>query len=202
MTTYALAGTVAAGESVTVIENSASGFLHIEYSSSNKTKRGYIQSSKLEDKKRGKLARVNGNLNEYHVYNGPDLSEDNTSVYVTNESVYNGEYVIVLDQIEQGQYNRAWYYIDFNTKDGRKRGYIPQDSITDIRGNGAIVSERKGHILLEATVKRLKSICTLVQAIHMRKVGLFLRANWSVFLPAEHMNLTTLKLSIALKRAT
>ena len=115
MTTYALAGTVAAGESVTVIENSASGFLHIEYSSSNKTKRGYIQSSKLEDKKRGKLARVNGNLNEYHVYNGPDLSEDNTSVYVTNESVYNGEYVIVLDQIEQGQYNRAWYYIDFNT---------------------------------------------------------------------------------------
>lgn len=50
MTTYALAGTVAAGESVTVIENSASGFLHIEYSSSNKTKRGYIQSSKLEDK--------------------------------------------------------------------------------------------------------------------------------------------------------
>lgn len=144
MTTYALAGTVAAGESVTVIENSASGFLHIEYSSSNKTKRGYIQSSKLEDKKRGKLARVNGNLNEYHVYNGPDLSEDNTSVYVTNESVYNGEYVIVLDQIEQGQYNRAWYYIDFNTKDGRKRGYIPQDSITDIRGNGAIVSERKG----------------------------------------------------------
>ena len=37
MTTYALAGTVAAGESVTVIENSASGFLHIEYSSSNKT---------------------------------------------------------------------------------------------------------------------------------------------------------------------
>lgn len=144
VTTYAPAGTVAAGESVTVIENSASGFLHIEYSSSNKTKRGYIQSSKLEDKKRGKLARVNGNLNEYHVYNGPDLAEDNTSVYVTNESVYNGEYVIVLDQIEQGQYNRAWYYIDFNTKDGRKRGYIPQDSITDIRGSGAIVSERKG----------------------------------------------------------
>lgn len=152
MTTYALAGTVAAGESVTVIENSASGFLYIEYSSSNGTKRGYIQSDKLEEKKRGKLGQVRKEETTCSVYNGPDDS----LVYPAESSVFGKEYVVVLDQIERGQYNRAWYYIDFNAKYGRKRGYIPQESITDIRGSGAILSERKGSYIARGSSQESK----------------------------------------------
>lgn len=198
MTTYALAGTVAAGESVTVIENSASGFLYIEYSSSNGTKRGYIQSDKLEEKKRGKLGQVRKEETTCSVYNGPDDS----LVYPAESSVFGKEYVVVLDQIERGQYNRAWYYIDFNAKYGRKRGYIPQESITDIRGSGAILSERKGSYIARGSSQESKINLFLVRVKHISRMNRLIRERWSVFLKDEHMNQTMLKLSTAQEMVT
>lgn len=100
-------------ESFTVLlQNGPSGYLWVEYSTSNGAKRGYVQVPIDEwgGRKDG-LARV---IISSNIYYGP-TNHDN---YQTAGSVSVGETVVIIAK------NDEWVYVEYNTNSGRKRGYM------------------------------------------------------------------------------
>ncbi|AFV01718.1 hypothetical protein UNSWDHB_2944 [Dehalobacter sp. UNSWDHB] len=115
-TTYPLPGNVYATEGFTRFNETSGSYTYIEYSTSSGTKRGYALTSQLASRNRGVLANVSSSAT---IYTGP------RSNYVTGGGVYSGEYVVILEKDAS-----SWYYIEFNSTSGRKRGYVDQNLIT------------------------------------------------------------------------
>lgn len=120
-TNYATNGSVSANEAVSVLSTTNAGYALVEYSSPTGTKRGYVLLTALMGYNRGILGKVNSNTSAY-------LGAD--SGFLKSGGVYADEYVIVLDYEPTSKYSTRWYYIEFNSAAGRKRGFIAQDTVT------------------------------------------------------------------------
>lgn len=118
---YFQAGTVSNQEGVTVLNYTEDDMLYIEYSTSSGAKRGFVSSSDLQSKSRGVLGVVSEGG---QVYSGPDTN------YFNCGAVGVDEYVIILQTESSTDYNYDWYFIEYNTSGGRKRGYVDQNKIT------------------------------------------------------------------------
>lgn len=110
-------GQLFAGETFTILE-STGDFYHIEYSTSSGTKEGYVKHS--SDIAIYTTSTYVSNVRSTStVYFGP-----NSSSYETVGTVYAGENVVVL------AVGDSWNMIEYNSPSGRKRGYVPQSSLT------------------------------------------------------------------------
>lgn len=116
-------GSVNAGEGVTILDDRAGEYWHyfeqaympiyfIEYSTSQGPKRAYFDRSVKVLKDTSSIARV---LHNADLYYGNDAS-----IYAKAGVVYANEYVTVLAK------NGDWVYVEFNTNQGRRRGYFSQ----------------------------------------------------------------------------
>jgi uncharacterized protein YgiM (DUF1202 family) len=119
-TVYPSPGTVYSGEGFTRFNETSGSYTYVEYSTSSGTKRGYALTSQLAGRNRGVLANVASTSTT--VFTGP---RDN---YVTGGSVYLGEYVVILER-DPSSASPAWYYIEYNSTSGRKRGYVVQSTL-------------------------------------------------------------------------
>lgn len=117
--TFATSGSVSVGEGITKFNEISGSYTYIEFSTASKTKRGYVLSSQLANRNRGVLANVNAS--SVSVYSGPG------TIYFQSGGVYQDEYVVILEQSSSS--SPAWYYIEFNSTSGRKRGYVDQTPI-------------------------------------------------------------------------
>lgn len=113
-------GTVYAFETFTVLSDSQVGWYWIEYSTSSGAKRGYISSANC----RGSTAtsRLGQVKSTATLYYGPS-----TSTYMASGTVYSGEFVSILRVGEDVD----WAYVEYNTTQGRKRGYMRYSNLTD-----------------------------------------------------------------------
>ena len=113
-------GTVYAFETFTVLSDSQAGWYWIEYSTANGAKRGYIPSAKcVGTTATSRLGQVKSTTTLYY---GP-----NTSMYKASGTVYSGEFVSVLGVGEDVD----WAYVEYNTTQGRKRGYMRYSNLVD-----------------------------------------------------------------------
>lgn len=113
-TTSATIGSIGAYEGITVFPNiKDNGFTFIEYSTAANTKRGFISSSLLRRYNDGVKGTAKTDVNIYYTPN------DNFKL----GSIYVGEYVIALGKIDN------YYYIEYNSPSGRKRGYVKNTNI-------------------------------------------------------------------------
>lgn len=117
---FATIGTVYLYEGITQFMFQQNSFSLIEYSTSNGTKRGYIANSDLENRAEGGLAIVSNYLKTYY---GPNLGIVGDAIDLTAGSVDYEEYVTVL------QKNADVSYVEYNTKKGRKRGYVSNSGL-------------------------------------------------------------------------
>lgn len=107
-------GSISAAEGITVFPNiKDNGYTFVEYSTSSKTKRGFISTSLLEEYNDGIKGKANKNTNIYYT----------TVADLKLGSIDSEEYVIVLGAT--GNY----YYIEYNSPSGRKRGYTVKTAI-------------------------------------------------------------------------
>ncbi|MGE5630981.1 MAG: hypothetical protein ACM3TR_07790 [Caulobacteraceae bacterium] len=106
---YVSIGSVSTNESVTVLIPNESGYAFIEYSTSNGTKRGYVQGGTFVSTNTTALAKMNQDTTTY--------SEPYLSGQVIG-SLFEEEYVIVLAQ------NETMSYVEYNTVSGRKSAYV------------------------------------------------------------------------------
>ncbi len=109
-------GKVYALEGVTLLSTSGST-AHIQYSTSNGAKDGYVSTSSYYDSMlySSCVAVVKRNSNTYY----------SPSTELRAGSVNAGEIVAVI-----ASDNSNWYYIEYNTTKGRKRAYIARSNIT------------------------------------------------------------------------
>ncbi len=142
-TTYPSPGTVYATEGFTRFNETSGSYTYIEYSTSSGTKRGYALTSQLAGRNRGVLADVTAA--SATVYTGP------RSDYVTGGGVYLGEYVVILEKDFS-----SWYYIEFNSTSGRKRGYVSQSLITPYSSTSGI-----------GTLKTVQSAASALQNLYV-----------------------------------
>ena len=102
-------GSIGAYEGITVFSNiKSNGYTFIEYSTSSNTKRGFINTSLLKEYNEGLKAQANKDINIYYT----------SAASLKLGSIYDEEYVIVLGK------TGSYYYIEYNSPSGRKRGYI------------------------------------------------------------------------------
>ena len=112
----AVRGYVYAHESFTILSKSGNAY-HIQYSSSSGTKDGYLVGETINDYTLNTcVASAKSNTT---VYYGPNISS-----YDKAGTVYSGEYVVVLGT------DGSWDYIEYNTSNGRKRGYVLTSSLS------------------------------------------------------------------------
>lgn len=113
-------GTVYAFETFTVLSDSQVGWYWIEYSTPSGAKRGYISSASC----RGTTAtsRLGQVKSTATLYYGP-----NTSTYLASGTVYSGEFVSIVGVGEDVD----WAYVEYNTTQGRKRGYMRYSNLVD-----------------------------------------------------------------------
>lgn len=113
-------GTVYAHEGVTILNftnNQDGKVLKIEYSTSKGAKQGYIRQS-------GGNVGYLDNTCVAKVTKKSDLYYGNsTSKYQKSGTVYEGELVVILAK------NGSWVYVEYNTKNGRKRGYMSYSNL-------------------------------------------------------------------------
>lgn len=111
-------GTIYRHEGLTVLNYVSGNWVYVEYSTPNGAKRGYVDYSggKLGFYASTCVAKVNVTSN---VYYGTDLS-----THLKTGAVYAGEYIAVLAK------NGDWVYVEYNTPDGRKRGYMYYSNLT------------------------------------------------------------------------
>lgn len=99
-------------EGITVLSRSGSTY-YIEYSTLNGPKRGYIINPDLDTSSLSSscVAKVSTSCTTYY--------GNSSSLFNTAGSVSVGEYVAVIDKMNE------WAYIEYNTNSGkRKRGYV------------------------------------------------------------------------------
>ena len=121
-------GSISANESFTRFDETDNAYTYVEYSTSSKTKRGFVLTSSLSSGvNTGRTGVVAENCDVYH---GPDLDG-----YAKVGSVDAGEVVAVLEY-ETPISADKWLMIEYNTTSGRKRGYVPRHyiSITSFSG--------------------------------------------------------------------
>lgn len=156
-TKYAVAGSLYPLEGVTVLDGEINGYRYIEYSSNQNTKRGYVATEYLQNNPIGIMGSNKGTTS-ITVYLTP---------YIGNNqgfgSVFVDEKFIVVDYLPKANYtyedqaqnveNHAWYFIDFNTPDGRKRVYVNTANIElyTAAPGAALGSEKKGAGVYYAT---------------------------------------------------
>lgn len=116
-------GTIYYNEGYTILsEDAPCGWAWVEYSTPNGAKRGYIQIPHDDNVSyMAAVARVETYTTVY--YGRTDLSPTFGS-YQTAGSVSAGEFVAILAKDDN------WAYIEYNTKAGRKRGYVPYTNLT------------------------------------------------------------------------
>lgn len=106
--TSATIGSIGIYEGITVFPSiKDNGFTFVEYSTVANTKRGFIKSSLLKGYNEGVNRRANSDTTVYYT----------TAADLALGSIYSSEYVIVLGK------TGGYYYIEYNSPSGRKRGY-------------------------------------------------------------------------------
>ena len=121
-TSSATVGSVSANETVTAFDLMENGFTWVEYSTSSGTKRGYIANSNFADSGKGTVALITSDCDCYYVPNALAIG-----------SVYANEYVVILDKCKtekSGDLDYDYYYIEYNSSKGRKRGYVLRSFVT------------------------------------------------------------------------
>lgn len=114
-------GSISAAEGITVFPSiKDNGYTFVEYSTSSKTKRGFISTSLLEEYNDGVKGKASKNTNIYYT----------TIADLKLGSIDSEEYVIVLGAT--GNY----YYIEYNSPSGRKRGYTAKTAINLYSSSG------------------------------------------------------------------
>lgn len=107
-------GSISADEGITVFPSiKDNGYTFVEYSTSSNTKRGFISTSLLKEYNDGVKGKASKDTNIYYT----------TKADLKLGSIYKEEYVIVLGTT--GNY----YYIEYNSPSGRKRGYTVKTAI-------------------------------------------------------------------------
>lgn len=107
-------GSVSAYEGITVFPSiKENGYTFVEYSTASNTKRGFISTSLLKKYNEGVKGKAIKDTNIYYT----------TAADLKLGSIYSEEYIIVLGAV--GNY----YYIEYNSPSGRKRGYTPKTAI-------------------------------------------------------------------------
>lgn len=121
-------GSISANESFTRFDETDNAYTYVEYSTSSKTKRGFVLTSSLSSG--SNTGRTGVVAESCDVYHGPDLDG-----YAKVGSVDAGEVVAVLEY-ETPISADKWLMIEYNTTSGRKRGYVPRHyiSITSFSG--------------------------------------------------------------------
>lgn len=126
----ATVGSIGAYEGITVFPSiNDNGFTFVEYSTSANTKRGFISTSLIKGYNEGVKGKAATDLTIYYsTYNSLSLG-----------SIYGGEYVIILGKIDD------YYYIEYNSPSGRKRGYAKKTGFDNSSYSGvpSIVEIRK-----------------------------------------------------------
>lgn len=121
-TTSATIGSIGIYEGITVFPSiKDNGFTFVEYSTAANTKRGFIKSSLLKGYNEGVKRKANSDTTVYYT----------TAADLSLGSIYSGEYVIVLGK------TGSYYYIEYNSPSGRKRGYAKNsvfDSVSNVPG--------------------------------------------------------------------
>lgn len=119
-TAYGIQDYVLPYEGVSVL--SATGNVYrIEYSNPSGTQRGYLIGASFSENDSTNTA-VEKVISTSTVYAGPSASN-----YATIGTVYSGEFVAEI------RANSGWSYIEYNTSNGRKRGYVPTASLTNVK---------------------------------------------------------------------
>lgn len=139
---YATAGSVAATESLTIFNEVVDGYCYVEYSTPNSTKRGYIPVGCLSGKNVGMLGKVIADT--VQVYSGPDIT------YYRCGTVFKDEYVIILNSEGTTIYQDTWYFVEYNTPAGRKRGYVLKASIDPVSSTATLPDLAVGNGLAKA----------------------------------------------------
>ncbi len=112
-------GSLDDNEGITVLNVISSNKYYIQYSTASGAKEGYIQTNYIRDYTPNTCVGV-ANFNAT-VYAG-----NNTSTYTVVGSIDSGEQVAVL-----GIAGSGWYYIEYNTSAGRKRGFVQSAALTN-----------------------------------------------------------------------
>lgn len=120
---YTKTGSVSANESVTVLIPNVAGFALIEYCTSNGTKRGYVSTDTFVTINTTALAKMNQDSSVY--------SEPYFFGYKIG-SIFQEEYVIILQQ------NGKMSYVEYNTVNGRKRGYVFSYRLTPVNTSSQV----------------------------------------------------------------
>lgn len=114
-------GSISADEGITVFSSiKDNGYTFVEYSTSSNTKRGFVSTSLLKGYNDGVKGKASKDTNIYYT----------TKADLKLGSIYNEEYVIVLGTT--GNY----YYIEYNSPSGRKRGYTAKTAINLYSSSG------------------------------------------------------------------
>lgn len=117
----AIIGSIGALEGITVFPSiRENGYTFVEYSTSSNTKRGFISTSLLTNHNDGVKAQANKDIDVYYT----------TNVDLKIGSIFNQEYVIILGK------TNYYYYIEYNSPSGRKRGYTVKNSLDPYSTSG------------------------------------------------------------------
>lgn len=111
----------------------------VEYSTSSGTKRGYTYTSNLTAPSyTTSIARI---ISTSSAYSGPDTS------YVKLGGAYFNEYVAILAKSDN------WYYVEYNTSAGRKRGYMRKACLSEFNASGTFKSFATHQSLKKASLE-------------------------------------------------
>jgi len=116
---YPSAGTIFDGEGITVFDRVTNGYTLVEFSTPNRTKRGYVLSTLISTNDSTCVCKM---IESTSVYSGPDTS------YMNVGGVSAGEIVVALREFDNS------VYIEYNTPSGRKRGYVSKAYISGFSG--------------------------------------------------------------------
>lgn len=120
---FAHAGSVENGEPVTRFNIQENGYTLIEYATPSGTKRGFIENESVTHTGNGTLGFASAVSDVY--FQREPLSKIG--------SVYANEYVVILSE-SKGNDTSNTYFIEYNTANGRKRGFIAKDKV-EVVGN-------------------------------------------------------------------
>lgn len=114
-------GSISALEGITVFPSiRENGYTFVEYSTASNTKRGFISTSLLKKYNEGVKAQANKDTDMFYT----------TDINLKIGSIYKQEYVIILGKTSN------YYYIEYNSPSGRKRGYANKDSLNPRSSSG------------------------------------------------------------------
>lgn len=122
--TSATLGSVYALEGVTYLGTTEGIFAFVEYSSVAGPKRGFIYAAHLfKTYENSGFGKCNADTDVYYAPGSVKIG-----------TIYDDEYICILNQDDQ----RNIYYIEYNSSNGRKRGYASCDTITRFREEEAL----------------------------------------------------------------